>query len=104
LIAHRIPGERDRRVHITDMKTDIETIHEECRKLGTLIQALEAAAVHARGATGVEPKRAAVGEVERTARAASAALERVSRLAERTDAARKGIPDPVVDLDQDPQD
>jgi hypothetical protein len=89
---------------MSEMKTDIQGIHDECRELGGLIEGLEKAAVRARSATGDEANRAAVEEVERNVRACTAALQRVSRLAARRTAKRKGIPDPVTDLDQDPQD
>lgn len=89
---------------MTGMKSDTDSIHNECRELGSLVQALEAQAVKRRLAADDAAKRAATADLERTARAITAAIERVSLLAAHRDPTRVGIPDPVTDLDQDPQD
>lgn len=87
------------------MKTDSESIRQECREIGTLLRAFEASAVLARGGTDEGAWHAALGEVRRLAGTIGKALDRVAQRAARRDPTRAaGIPDPVVDLDQDPQD
>jgi hypothetical protein len=90
-------------VKISEMKTDIQHITEECRDAASLLHGLEKAAVNARGADE-QRKSAALGEVTQNVRAITASLERIVQLAGHRRSPRTGIPDPVTDLDQDPQD
>lgn len=87
------------------MMTDVDVIRRECRELGSALQTVEEAAVRARLAKSAPEKKVAVAELERHSVAIREALGRIGALAMGSERVpRIGIPDPVQDLDQEPQD
>ena len=87
------------------MMTDVDVIRRECGQLASALQTVEEAAVRARLARSAPEKKVAAAELERHSGAIREALGRIGALAKGSDRApRVGIPDPVQDLDQEPQD
>jgi hypothetical protein len=81
------------------MTNDIQAIRDASTRAAALLRSLETAAIRARESRNEQVQRDARGEVASAAGALAGAVAEIAKLAAPT-----AVPDPVTDLDQDPQD